>query len=287
MIKLREKKTIKNEDIPDTILFELINMTKNNITAILTESAGYIEYENRDYLKNEKLIQTVSTGDVEKYALTLKGIAYCINIEYKTSFENQFLAFLRYADDKITLEPENLSLDWKEKLATLTLLLLASTSESSAIVLNEKMNQKTFEAALREILKILQNSGLLEVKHELPESRGEPPATLFMRSRINELPRKTNHIYTNIGRGGGYYLDIETKEGVDEGKIAFLLRRIFENYHPDIKYFELKNSLMKISEKYHPQFLARRINSKAIFGITNKLDSFFDSEIWELPVKYN
>jgi len=282
---LKSKKNIKNTEIPNSILFELLNMTKNNLASLLIESADYIESEYRDILKKEKLIQAINKDDIEKQVLTLKGIAYCIKIKFEKSYEEQFISYLKLADDKYSIETEKTSLDWKEKLATLTLLLLASTSESSAIVLDEEINQKTFEAALNETLVTLKQYGIFDSILEIPKTRGEPPAALFMRSRVTDLPRKTNQRYTNIGCGKVYYLDIEIKEGINEEKIIYLLSRIFEYNDPNVKYYDLKNSIMKISEKYHPQFLTRRVNSRAIFGITNIIDTFFDSKLWELPVK--
>jgi len=60
---------------------------------------------------------------------------------------------------------------------------------------------------------------------------------------------------------------------------------IFNQYDPEINYTELKDHLLKISEKIFPAFLSRNVNLQVYFNLTNKLEYYFNQEIWSLPHK--
>ena len=294
MMKLFEKlvyameqaKRIRTENVSSNIVFQIYGMTKNSMSKVFSESATWVSSEVVDTLLEQGIIQRVVSEDDEKYALTFKGIAQCVQIRYGKSLEEQFLKFLELSDQKFNTT-EQTQLLWKEKLACLSLILLASTSPSSAIRLNDEANKAVLTEAFQKALACLKNYGMVRKEVELKTvSRGESPVSALM-SRLNALPRKTNHYYKYIGRGSEYFLDIERNGQVVEKKVSFLLKRIFEKYNPDCNYGEMYRELAEISQLYYPRFRARSVNSTIVLSILRRLKDFMDKEILHLPLQIN
>ena len=279
-----EKSSVIKKYNPSSIINELIIVTKNNRSNIFTNISMYLSSDISQKLLDLELIQGISVQGIKKWTITLKGLAYNIAIQEQISFNEQYFVLLKYFDSKFNLESDK-KFDWKEKLVTLSLILMVSTSQASAIVLDNSSNRELFEEMLEKTLSCLNRYKINDEKKKLPKSRGEPPATLIMRSRINDLPAKTNHVYVNLGSGGGYYLDIEQDKALDKEKMWFLLNLVFEQYDMSIKYDELKDELIHISEQYSPQMLTRNVDSRILFDILNKLDEYFNIEIRNLPYK--
>ena len=268
----------------DGIIYDMINITKNNRSNILIDISINLNDDISYKLKELGLIQLITVQGINKWTLTLKGIAHNIMFRDNIDYEEQYKILLNCFDDKFEIDAKK-QLDWKEKLATLTLILMASTSEKSVIVLDNPSNREIFEDMLNDSLSCLIKHGVIKENSKLPRTRGEPPATLLMRSRINDLPTKTNHVYVNMGGGDGYYHDIEYMGQLDENKLYFLLKLVFDEYNPDINYKSLKNELISLSEKYSPQMLSRNIDSRVLYEILNKIEVFFNVEIYNQPLK--
>lgn len=101
----------------------------------------------------------------------------------------------------------------------------------------------------------------------------------------NNLTRKTNLYYKNVSKESGYYFDIEKNGDIDERRMFFLLRKIFEHYNPNCNYQEIDKELAQISESYSPKFLARSINPNVSVSVLRRLKEFMDQQIWRLPQK--
>jgi len=279
---VEKSKKIKKEDIWSKLIFEIYSMTENSKSKKFAESAVWLDSEVADTLLEQGSIQRVGTKDDEKYTLTFKGIAKCISIKYSKTLEEQFLSFLELSDKKFNTV-EQTKLLWDEKLASLSLILLASTSPSSAIRLNNEANKAVLTEVFQKVLSCMKRFDMIEKEHELKTvDRGESPVSALM-SRLNTLARKTNHYYQYVGKGSEYYLDIEKNGGVDEKRLFFLLRRIFEHYDSTWNYEEMYKELVGISQLYYPRFLSRSANPTIVLTILQKLKDFVDREVLHLP----
>lgn len=276
---MEQTKRIKREDIPSRLIFEIYNMTENSKSKKFTESALWLNPEIAESLLEQGVIQKIQFEDYEKYALTFKGIAQCILLKYGVTLDKQFLNFLELSDRKFNLGGQS-RLQWDEKLAILSLILLGSTSPSSAIRLNNEHNKSVLTEVFQKVLNCMKKFNIVEKEYNLRTvDRGEAPVSALM-SRLNALPRKTNHYYKIIGRGSEYYFDIEKDNNIDDKRLFFLLRRIFEQYDPHCNYNEMYKELAEISQLYYPRFLSRTVNPLIVLTILQKLKDFLDSEIF-------
>ena len=283
LVSIMEKlKKIKRTQIQSSLLFRIYNLNRNSISKMFSYSATLVSPDLVDALVEKGLVQPVVTEESQKYALTLKGIAYCVQKEYSRTLEEQFLDFLELSDKRFTATVQT-ELSWNEKLASLSLILLASTSETSAILLTNQSNKDVSSEVFKKILSIMKKFGMAEDDEELRTvARGESPASALM-SRLDILPRKTNNYFKYVGKGSGYFFDIEREGRVDEKKLAFLFRRIFEYCDPDRNYADMYTELCDISRTYSPRFLGRSTNPAISLSILKELREFMDKDIWRLP----
>ena len=282
--EINKSKVIKRYD-PSSIIYELLTVTKNNRSSILTNISVTLTDDVSTNLENLGLLQSLDVQGIKKWTITLQGLSYIISAYDSLSFFDQFSNLLRCYDSKFKLDSKK-QLEWKEKLVTLSLILMVSTSKTSAIVLDNSSNRTLFEELLSRTLSCLNRHNIFEKKRKLPKSKGgEPMATLIVRSGISDLPAKTNDIYVNLGGGEGYYLDIEQSLELDKEKMWFLMNLIFEHYDTSVNYDELKTELINISEQYSTQMMTRNVNSRILFDILNKIDEYFNIEINELPYR--
>ena len=157
---VKKQKKLKSIDVPSRLLYEIQNMTTTTQSEILHTSAIWIEPEIADRLIEKGLVQKISSENDKKYALTLTGIANFIKSQYGKGLDEQFSDFLAIVDQKfITVEKSNFS--WKEKLGTLSLILLVSTSESSAIRLDNEPNKKLLGEVFQKTLETLKKKDVL------------------------------------------------------------------------------------------------------------------------------
>jgi len=278
-------KKIKSGIDPLNLLFEISSMKRNNISKIFAESATLIDPEAVHLLLEQGFIQPVLTEDIEKYALTFKGIAYCINLRYEKTLEEQYNRFLELLDRKFAALDYS-QLQPKEKVASLSLILLASISEASAIFLTNKSNKAVLTEVFEKTLNCLKKFGVVGKNETVLRtvSRGESPVSALM-SRLDKLPRKTNHYFRYTGKGSGYFFDIEENGDVNEKKLFFLLRRIYERYDLDVDYTKMYKELAEISQLYSSRFLGRTTNPVISISILEKLKKFLEEEILHLPPK--
>ena len=261
------------------VIFDLIKMSGNNRSKVFSLSASFIDPSTKDSLLEQGLIQSIFSETEEKYALSLLGIARCINVKANIPLDQQFASFLKKADKEYN-KSEPPQLDWREKLATLSLILLASTSETSSIQLTNTQNQAVLMEVFQEVLFCLKKYHLVEEKAELrASSRGENPVAGHM-ARLDLLPRKTSHYY--IGKDYVYYFSIANDQGIDASKLSLLMKRCFEGYDMSCTYSEMYKELSRISQKYSTRFLGRNVNPNTVLNILSQLKAFLDNEIYHL-----
>ena len=280
---MKRHKKINRNNISSQLLYEIYNMWTTTKSKILHRSARWIEPEIANRLIEKGLVQKISSETDEKYALTLTGIAHCIKETYGKKLDEQFIDFLSLVDQKFnTVEKADFS--WKEKLGTLSLILLASSSQSSAICLTNETNKRTLAEVFQETLIILKKFGIITGKEELKKvNRGESIASAHM-SRLNKLARKTNHYYKIVGKGSEYYLDIEKDGKLDKTRLFFLLRKVFDRFDPECNYEMLCKELQNISQEHYPRFLARSLNPLILLNISKSLARFMQFEIMKMPM---
>lgn len=281
---LEQTKKIKQEKISSDLLFVIYSLSQNKMSEIFSKSAIWINSEAADQLLEQGYVQRINQGDQEKYTLTFKGIVQSIKMKYNKTIEEQFLDFLEWSDKKFnTVEQTKLS--WKEKLGSLSLILMASTSSSSAIRLNNEADKVVLGEVFEKILACLKKFSIVPNEAIIKTvSRGESPASGLM-SRLNDLTRKTNHYYQNLKTESGYFFDIEKEGNIDQRRLLFLFRKIFEQCNPDYDYTEMYRELTDISNHYLTKFLSRSTNSTAAFSILRGLKDFMEKEIWRSPLQ--
>jgi hypothetical protein len=283
-VVITQSKKISRENAQSRLIFEIFNMWSSTKSKVFTESAIWISPEIANSLVEQGLVQKISSEEGEKYALTFAGIAQCIRKKYSKTFDVQFTDFLALVDQKFNAV-EQTTLNWDEKLAILSLTLLASSSESSAIRLNNETNKKILAEVFQRTLTCLKKYGLIDKKEELRTvSRGESPASALM-SRLDNIARKTNHYYKFIGKGSQYYLDIENNGIIDERRLYFLLKKVFGQFDTNCNYDQMQKELEEISQSYYPRFLARSLNPNILYNISKLLRDFMQTEILHLPMK--
>jgi hypothetical protein len=277
----RNKKINRNE-IASRLLYEIHNMWTTTKSKILHESAIWIEPEIANRLLEKGLIQKITSEIDEKYALTLTGIAQCIKKNYGKRYDEQFTDFLALVDQKFSTV-EKTAFSWKEKLGALTLILLASTAQYSAIRLNNETNKNILAETFQKTLDVLKKHGMIEPKQKLRGvARGESIASAHM-SRLNKLARKTNHYY--VGQGSEYYFAIERDGRLDKNRLSFLLGKIFDNYYPECEYEKMNKELQDISQEYYPRFIGRSLNPLLLLDLSKSLTKFLQFEIMRMPMK--
>jgi len=258
-------------------------MNSNNISKAFLDSASWIDPGVVDFLSEQGLIQRIPSEDAGKYALTFKGIVQAVRMKHTITLEEQFLRFLQMADQKFSTG-EQATFDWDEKLASLSLLLMTSTSEASAVRLNNQNNKTVLSQVFDDTLTCLKKYSIVSADERLrTKSRDESPVSALM-SRLNKLARKTNHYYVNLREESGYFFDIEKKGEVDEKRLMFLFRRIFESASKDRDdYGEMYKELADISQHYSSRFLGRSTSLDISLSILKRFKDFIDMEIWRLP----
>lgn len=275
---MKKKKNMAEDQISSKLIFELYNMTENNRSKILNESASYINPEFVNKLLEDGLIQKITILNEEKYSLTFNGISKCISIKYNKTLEEQFKSFLILSDKKFNAGCQS-DFSWKEKVATLSLVLIGSTSEPSAVRVDVDENKCLITELFQKVLDCLKKYELVEKELTLKTiGRNENPGCMLM-SRLNDLPRKTNHYYKVVGKGSAYYFDIEIENNIDKNKLFFLLKKIFNPNKLGYDYKKIYDDLINISQQYYPQFYLRKIKSSNLLEIYEMLKDFLEFKI--------
>uniref|UniRef100_A0A7C3F3N5 Uncharacterized protein n=1 Tax=Candidatus Methanomethylicus mesodigestus TaxID=1867258 RepID=A0A7C3F3N5_9CREN len=276
-----KQKKIKRLDAPSEFIYDLSKFTKNNLSKVMFESAQCLPRDIAEILIKNKQIRKLPSEDIPKYAITFFGIATCLERKYNVSFYDQYKATINRFDEEISFGEEE-KWDWKEKLATITLLMLFSTSEISAIKLDNPRNKENLNQIFSLILTCLQKYAIIDHSKTLPiVKRGESPSSAIM-ARLNSLPKKTSHIFT-FTQESGYYLNLEKNGELDIAKLNMILRKIFEYYDANLDYQKIYEDLYEISRNFKMQFSNRQINPHITLDVSYRVRDFFENELYKYP----
>lgn len=281
-------KKIKDENVPSSFVFELYKMTPNNRSKLFLNSALCMNDEAVKPLIESKMLCRTEIDQIEKYFLTFRGIAQSISNKYGISLEKQYEDLLDRMDCESGIEGQE-PFDWKEKMVSLALILVSSTSETSAIRLNNKTNKEVLGQVFQSTLGCLNKYGIVQqTKAFTITDRGESPSSSIM-SRVNELPRKSNHIFSYLSnqKESGYYFNLEVNGHIDKDRLFFILGKIFESHQPSINYQELYNDLFSIGQQHYLQFINRTTNPTLTLELNQGLKNFIEDEMYRLLKKGN
>lgn len=207
-----------------------------------------------DNLVNEKIIYL---NEMEGfYILTYKGLAI---LEYNLKFSNELDNFLN--DLNLLLFDKNFkmiykSLKSKDKAILLTVLGLHAFSPDLSIYV-DKSNKSDFVKSVDYAIELLkkhqpENANELDTMWD-SKVVGDDPILQFLRSKLDEIPKKTDNIFKVASKNKhGIYVDIIKEDGsINEERTLFLLRRIFDNkiFNMDQKQ-EMINTLNNIEKGF-------------------------------------
>ncbi len=282
MQKKDKDKSKNNGEFENKILYSLLSMTKNNASKIFLDSALQLPSSSASALLKNGLIQKRLSEGMEKYSLTLKGIAKSINMKYGKNYEDQFFELLDSSGqtfDVMGQEPFRSD----ETIAILSLILMNSVSENSALMMNNNLNKETLAKVFDEVRDCLRNYKVIDHRGEWRKktSRGEDEVSACF-ARLNELPRKSNHIYQSL-TNARYYVNIIKDNSIDTEKMKYLLQKIFPFYISGCDYESLSKELIEISNAHYTKFLGRSIDPMIAFVILKEIKNYLLYDVSKMP----
>ncbi|MHA1303463.1 MAG: hypothetical protein ACTSPI_07160 [Candidatus Heimdallarchaeaceae archaeon] len=278
---LIKNKIITTKFEPQDIIFNIINSSKKKKSKIFFDSALLMDPNVIERLIENNEVQTIKKKNGDYYSLTYKGISKCIEDRYRLDYQRQYQNLLEQLDKDFINISKQKPMNDKEKLSSLSLLLLNSVSEASAIRLKSTTNQTVLNNFLKELIVILKKYKIISEKYKLPNPSRNESASSALMARLDRLPIITNHLYTNIKTDSGYYYNVVKNNKIDENSIKFLLHQIFKQYNPhDIDTNKLKNELFEISNKYNLKFIDREVNSRISYTMMKIINNYLDLDIY-------
>ena len=274
---LKTNRLISDVNDKNLILYSILCATKKKRSKIFHDSSLKL---NPSKIDNEHIIELEKDGE-KQYAISYKGITHILNSKYNIKFEEQFYELINnYESELKTLTKHKPFVD-KEILASLSLILLSSISESSAIRLNSTNNQETFEKLLDEIIIILKQHDIIHQDYQLKRLLRKESKSSALMARLDMLPIKTNHSYKYIKTESGYYFDLVKNDGINEKTLNIILDLIFNKYNP-YKYdnVEFYNRLFDLYMNYSFKFLDRTINNDVSYLLIRKIKSYLETGIY-------
>lgn len=274
---LSRNKLISDVDYKNMIFYSIFKATNKKRSKIFYESALKFIPTN---IPSTHLIEIDKDGE-KHYALSYKGISNVLENKYSIDKSEQFNDVLDYYESELKALTEPKPLVDKEIVAALSLIILSSVSNESAIRLNSSANQNLFERFLLDIIPILKEYKMIKQNYKLKTpSRGESKASALM-ARLDMLPIKTMHKYKNIRTESGYYFDLIKNDKLQTEELKALFRLIFKNYDPYEKNNdELYSRLFHMSISYNLKFLDRTVNNDMSYEIIKKMKSYLDLDIF-------
>lgn len=86
---------MEEEDIPTNLLFEIFNKNRTNMSKVFSNSATWVDSQFIDSMLDQGIIQRVMADNIEKYALTYKGIAETIQTKYGKNLRRPIFKLFR------------------------------------------------------------------------------------------------------------------------------------------------------------------------------------------------
>lgn len=220
--KLDVVKLLKKRDSERMKFFSEIAFKVNEIIIPNDRLKELIELKVLDFTSEAK-------GEV---CITAKGsLILKYNLINWSNSVNDLLDHINKAFYEDFLKKAKNTLNFEEKCALITLLGLLSFTKNYSIniaSLREK-EDVAINKCLGKVGAFL--SSMLDVENTLSEklpnsgTEGKPAVTFFR--RLDDIQLKTDSIYVKLG--GSHYLDLVSSQGIDAGKLSFLLRRIFDH----------------------------------------------------------
>lgn len=272
---IKHRKIKNKDDLETKLVFDLITMTSNNRQKILLESSAVVDPSKSDQYTKDGIIQEIpysNESNTKKYTLTYYGIAFYLKTK-GFDLASEYTKLLLLLDKKHSFTQTNV-FKWEEKIGTIGLLLLGCTSNTSALSLDNDTNKTVWRDLLNELIQLFKDCALIEADATLSSpKRGETPESALM-SRLNDLQKKTSQYYKS--HDATYYFDIEKENRVEEDKVSFLLKKVFDqpSLFENKKDF-LSNKLQMLSQRYYAKLNRKNLNSENIFIILSKLKMFF------------
>jgi len=219
--KLDVVKLLKKRDSERMKFFTGIAFKANEITIPSDRLKELIELKVLDFISETKgeICITTKGGLILKYNL--------VNLPNPVNYLLDDINKAFYGD---LLKKARNTLNFEEKCAIITLLGLLSFTKNYSIdiaSLREK-EDVAINKCLGKVGAFLASILCVEntLSDKLPNSgtEGKPVVTFFR--RLDDIQTKTDYIY--VKSGGSHYLDIVSSQGIDAGKLSYLLRRIFD-----------------------------------------------------------
>ncbi|MHA1267808.1 MAG: hypothetical protein ACTSRS_21425 [Candidatus Helarchaeota archaeon] len=279
---LIKNKIITNDFEPQDIIFNIINSSKKKKSKIFLDSALLMDSNAIESMIKNNEVQIIKKKNVDHYSLTYKGISRCIEDTYNLDYHEQYHNLLEQLDSDFVNISKQKPMNDKEILSSISLLLLSSLSEVSAIRLKSTVNQTLFNNFLDEIMVILKKYGIINDRYKLPKPSRKESASSALMARIDRLPIITKHLYTILPKpDSGYFFNVVKNHEIDENSVKFLLNQIFHKLNPnEIDADTLKNELFEISTKYNLKFIDRDVDSRKSYTIMKIINKYLDLDIY-------
>ena len=249
--KLDVVKLLKKRDSERMKFFTQNAFKSNEITIPNDRLKELIELKVLDFTSEVK-------GEM---CITAKGILILkYNLTNLPNSFNDLLDHINKAFYEDLLKKAKNTLGFEEKCAIITLLGLLSFTKNYSINIASLREKEdiAINKCLGKVGAFL--SSMLEVENTLSEklpnsdTEGKPAVTFFR--RLDDIQSKTDYIYVKFG--GSHYLEIVSGQGIDAGKLSFLLRRIF-NQKP--LNFEERTALVSLLKEIEEDRIAILGNS--------------------------
>ena len=219
--KLDLVKLFKKRESERMKFFSEIAFKADEIKIPIGRIRELIELNVLDYISEVK-------GDI---CITAKG---SLILKYNlVNLPNSVDDFLNHINEEFYEDIRKKSktpLNFEEKCAIITLMGLLSFTKKYSIdiqSLREKENDsidKCFVKVSEFLSSTLGVENLSGYKLTNSDTEGKPAVTFFR--RLDNIQLKTESIY--VKSGGSHYLDIISNQAIDQWKLSFLLRRIFD-----------------------------------------------------------
>lgn len=238
--KLDVVKLLKKRDSERMKFFTKIAFTADKIGIPKDRLKELIKLKVLDFVSE-------SRGDM---CITAKGILILkYNIMNPQRSVNDLLDNLNRAFYEDLLRKVKDTLTFEEKCTIITLLGLLSFTKKYSVsiaLLREREDDVSINKSFAKAGVFL--SSILGVENslaeKLSESGTEGKGVVTLLRRLDDIQLKTEHVY--VKSEGCHYLDIISDQGVDAGKLSFLLRRVFD-YRP-LNFEERKNLVALLKE---------------------------------------
>lgn len=224
---LRSEKKLES----DSVLLTLIKITSNKTSKLLNDSAiistAFSQTDLELLLKKRYIRPSNENNKVEQYILTAQGI-WCVEKVDKGFTEGTIINFIqnKYFSFSDTSKP----LTDTEKVILLSMLGARTFSIDSPMDLNKRNVCDYWLTIFQQSYEFLQSQNWVKKNGLSFEKQGNEHPVVYAMRRANNLPRKTQHIYSFSNKNSKqYFLDLFENGTLSLPKLKILFKLIFEN----------------------------------------------------------